>query len=450
MSDLLLTFYGDDFTGSTDVLEALTLAGVKAALFLEPPGPDVLRRFDGLRAAGVAGTGRAMTPARMDRELPGVFERLKALGAPHFHYKVCSTFDSSPEIGSVGRAIDLGAALFRPRFVPLVVGAPVLRRYCLFGNLFATAGTETFRLDRHPVMSRHPVTPMDEADLRAHLARQTSRRTALFDLLQLTGAPAEIDRRFEALLEGSPDVVLFDVLDDARLAEVGRLLWKHRPPFLVGSSGVEYALTGYGRAAGRLPPPRPPEAPGPADRLLAVSGSCSSVTEGQIAWALEHGFAGLRLEPDGGDEAPLVRRAADALEAGKSVVLYTARGPSDPAVRDARANGERVGTRLGRVARRVLEEARPGRLLVAGGDTSGYVVRQLGIEALEMVTPLAPGSPLCRARSRDGALDGLEIAMKGGQVGPADYFGRVLAPPGGAASVPPPPSETRNKKEIAL
>ena len=39
MSKLLLTFYGDDFTGSTDALEQLTLAGIRTALFIAPPTP---------------------------------------------------------------------------------------------------------------------------------------------------------------------------------------------------------------------------------------------------------------------------------------------------------------------------------------------------------------------------------------------------------------------------
>jgi len=180
MSDLLLSYTGDDFTGSTDVMEALTLAGVPTALFLEPPSPDELRCFDGLRAVGVAGTSRAMTPAQMDAALPPAFERLKRLGAPLVHYKVCSTFDSSPQIGSIGRAIEIGAGVFGGRFVPLMVGAPALRRYTLFGNLFATLGAETFRIDRHPVMRAHPVTPMDEGDLRVHLGRQTSRSIARY------------------------------------------------------------------------------------------------------------------------------------------------------------------------------------------------------------------------------------------------------------------------------
>ena len=34
---LLLTFYGDDFSGSTDAMEVLALAGVPTRLYLDPP-----------------------------------------------------------------------------------------------------------------------------------------------------------------------------------------------------------------------------------------------------------------------------------------------------------------------------------------------------------------------------------------------------------------------------
>ena len=159
--ELLLTFYGDDFTGSADAMEALALGGVPTALFLEPPRPEQLAgRFAHLRALGLAGVSRSMSPEEMDRELPPLFEALKRLGAPLVHYKVCSTFDSSPTVGSIGHAIDIGCALFDPPFVPLAVGVPVLKRYVVFGHHFATVGEQTFRLDRHPSMSRHPFTPM--------------------------------------------------------------------------------------------------------------------------------------------------------------------------------------------------------------------------------------------------------------------------------------------------
>jgi uncharacterized protein YgbK (DUF1537 family) len=51
----------------------------------------------------------------------------------------------------------------------------------------------------------------------------------------------------------------------------------------------------------------------------------------------------------------------------------------------------------------------------------------LGGYALEAIAPLAPGSPLCRVFSADAEIDGFEIALKGGQMGPPDFFGSVRA-----------------------
>jgi uncharacterized protein YgbK (DUF1537 family) len=425
MSDLRLTFCGDDFTGSTDVLEALATAGLRTVLFLEPPTREELRRFGNVQAAGVASTCRTLSPEDMESSLRPALEGLRALGAPLCHYKVCSTFDSSPRVGSIGRAIDIGSAVFGGRTVPLVVGAPVLRRYCAFGNLFATMDGATHRIDRHPVMSRHPVTPMDEGDLRLHLSRQTTKRIALMDLLQLSGTREEVDRRYRQIIDAQPEILLFDVLDDDRLAEVGRLVWSSGAPFAVGSSGIEYALTAAWRRSGELATAPVPESPGPASRILVVSGSCSDITRGQIEWAVQNGFQGIRVAPDG-DETALVRLAREAFDRGLHPVLYTAMGPDDAAIQDARSRGSLVGARLGRLTRRILEEERLTRLLVAGGDTSGHVARELGLYALEMAVPIAPGSPLCRSRARNDVCDGLEIAMKGGQVGKADYFASVL------------------------
>ena len=103
----LLTFYGDDFTGSTAVMEVLSFAGVPTMLFMEPPELDVLTQYPTLQAIGVAGIARSKDPAWMKSNLPAVFEKLKRFGAPLSHYKVCSTFDSAPDIGSIGVATEI-------------------------------------------------------------------------------------------------------------------------------------------------------------------------------------------------------------------------------------------------------------------------------------------------------------------------------------------------------
>jgi len=124
---LRLAFYGDDFTGSTDALEVLAFAGMQTALLLMPPTPEVLAHFPKLDAVGVAGDSRAMTPAEMDAHLPQVFAALAGCGAPIVHYKVCSTFDSSPGIGSIGRTMEIAQPIFRNSFIPVVGSTPALQ-----------------------------------------------------------------------------------------------------------------------------------------------------------------------------------------------------------------------------------------------------------------------------------------------------------------------------------
>src|SRR5205085_5047993 len=136
---------------------------------------------------------------------------------------------------------ETGKRVFDTGCVPVLVGAPSMRRYVLFGNLFATAEGQTWRIDRHPTMSRHPVTPMHEADLTLHLAKQTRLPAASFNLLAVRADDA--DDRFNQSCSRTPIVVL-DTLDDHSLLRAGALVWEGRSQrtFVAGSSGVEYAL----------------------------------------------------------------------------------------------------------------------------------------------------------------------------------------------------------------
>ena len=434
MSNLLLSFYGDDFTGSTDAMESLERAGVRTMLFIDPPDAQTLARYPGLRAVGVAGLTRSMPPDEMEAQLRPAFAMLKALGAPIVHYKVCSTFDSSPQVGSIGRAIDVGRDVFRDApFVPLLVGAPELGRYCVFGNLFAMFGRDpgAFRLDRHPSMSRHPVTPADESDLRVHLARQTQKRIALLDVLSVELGPDPARAALSQLLADKPDIVLVDVLCERHLSTIGGIIdafaSPQHPLFVVGSSGVEAAMGSHWQSKGTVPLPRELTAPGPAKPLLVVSGSCSPVTKKQIDWALSHGFEEVVVEAslltNGRLSETAMRHACDAaveqLSAGRHTIVHTGREAAEP------LSPSTAGRFLAAVVRACVTRASVKRVLIAGGDTSGHLARALGVYALEMIAPLAPGAPLCRAHAVAAPLDGLELNFKGGQVGPPDYFDLV-------------------------
>ncbi|MEY4916295.1 MAG: hypothetical protein RL616_208 [Verrucomicrobiota bacterium] len=458
MSKLLLTFYGDDFTGSTDALEQLTLAGIRTALFITPPTPAQLKKFPGLQAIGVAGKTRSLAPDALERELKPTLLALKKLGAHHVHYKVCSTFDSSPTIGSIGRVMDLAAKIFPAQFIPLLVAAPALGRYTIFGNHFARYGIGSsgaiHRLDQHPSISKHPVTPMTEADLRKHLARQTEKKIALFDILQLALPEKKSRDALEKLLAEKPDVILFDALTAEHLAHIGGLLDgfanAKRPLFSVGSSGIETALAAhFNDRSSRREEALTKSAIGnrqsafdlslltsaATNQILIGSGSCSPVTSGQIAWALKHGFAEVALDAaalaGGKKSANEIKRAANVaaawLNAGRSVIVHSTRtGAGEKIAAKLKSDTAKIlGTALGKVLRGALAQSKVCRVCIAGGDTSSFAARALAIEALEMIAPLTPGAPLCRAFAPGSPVDNCEIVFKGGQVGAENYFETV-------------------------
>ncbi|WP_285294100.1 four-carbon acid sugar kinase family protein [Aureimonas altamirensis] len=436
-SPLLMTWYGDDLTGSTDVMEALALSGIEAVLFLDIPDPDQRARFPGVRALGIAGTSRSETPEWMDENLPPAFAALAAEGAEICHYKVCSTFDSAPHAGSIGRALELGRKAFGDRPVPILVGAPQLKRYTAFATLFAAYRGEVFRIDRHPVMSRHPVTPMHEADLIRHLAGQTTLSIALVDPIALTGN--DPDSAIDTAIAEAPGGLFIDVMDLRGQAAAGiqlRRLARAGCRFVVGSSGVEYALAHAFTAAGEASGAGHFDPLPAVERLSVVSGSCSPTTARQIAYAESQGFTAIALDPRAlvaGDEAAVDAVAASAhatLAGGGSVIVHTAMGPeSDLGDEIAEAPGARhaIGRGLGRLQAELVRRAGLTRAVIAGGDTSSHALRQLAVYALTPRLPMAdtPGSPLSTAYSTDPAFDGLEVALKGGQVGNDDYFVRI-------------------------
>ncbi len=455
-SPLRLAFYGDDFTGSTDALEVLAFAGLRCALFLDPPTREALSSLGGYDAIGVTGDSRGMSPAEMDEALPPIFQALSVLGAPIVHYKVCSTFDSSPAIGSIGHAMDLARRTFGPARMPIVAGTPGLARYCAFGNLFARSGTDglTYRIDRHPIMRVHPVTPMDEADLTVHLGRQTTAPIGKFTLPHFFQGRTALQAQYAASMQEARGALLIDSTEKSHLTEVGGLLLSQgtpeRPSFVVGPSGVEYALTQWWAEHGEFPGTSQRFESFPAVRqVLALSGSASALSARQIDAAVAAGFAEIAIDAsalvDGarweGAAAALVERAIALLAQGQSVILHTARGPDDPRIHalidslvargespeQARHGGGRLlGIRLGEVVQKILLATPVQRLLLSGGDTSSQITRILAPQALEVEARLSPGAPLCRVISDQPHLRDLQIALKGGQMGDASYFVRAL------------------------
>ncbi|RAS35485.1 four-carbon acid sugar kinase family protein [Paraburkholderia bryophila] len=452
-------FYGDDFTGATDTLAHLARAGIRTMLFFEPPDAARLSTSGPLDAVGVAGAARTMAPSAQQHELTHVGAAFAKLGVRVMHYKVCSTFDSAPQTGSIGVAIQTLREYCANELVAVIGGQPDLRRYCVFGQLFAAAGADdarktVYRIDRHPTMSRHPVTPMNEADLRVHLQRQGLQNVQSVDWRSYASGAAALQSEVRRRLDLKPDAVLFDVLDASHLHAIGELISRYAatsaPLLAVGASSVAqaYALTRgtAGRSAVATGSVGLARAQGP---VFVLAGSLSPLTELQIEAA--HSYLRVELDPlqmTGGDAAAYlatqVAAIAASLRDGRNVLAFTKRRAARAADHETKANAgadadtnahlaapaegalPHLAETCATLLKQVLGAVRLQRIGIAGGDTSSFAVRALGAWGLSYLAPLSAGVTVCRLHADRADLDGMEIMLKGGQMGGTDLFEQLL------------------------
>lgn len=419
-------FIGDDFTGASDTLATLAEAGLRARLFLDPPDAGTVSG-EALDAVGFATDLRALTPGRIAARLEGLTPPLRVLAPRILHYKVCSTFDSAPDIGSIGAAVAALERLLEPAMTVIVGGQPSLGRYCVFGNLFARGPDgAVHRIDRHPVMSRHPVTPMGEADLRLHLAAQGIGELALEPW---QGLGEGLAGRLQAHIANGRRRVLVDAARQDDVALIGAALagveTDGRPLLVVGASSVAEAFLLAWKAApsssGRARTDAPARHSTPR---LVIAGSRSAVTAAQIEAARLYEKLPLR-RADLAEQA-LQRIAADAarrMSAGGNVLVHLL--PDE----DYGLPGGQLAERLALLAEAIFGLCPAGGLCVAGGDSSSAVVHRLGVASMEYVDRFGPGVALCLGRSAATEVDGLTLLLKGGQVGAVDIFDRFAELP---------------------
>ena len=172
---------------------------------------------------------------------------------------------------------------------------------------------------------------------------------------------------------------------------------------------------------------------------MIIAGSCSPGTAQQIQHGLSLGYTGIRMSSERlidsstQEISSCTEACLKTLSEGGVPILFSALGPDDPCIQATKdilnqvgKRGDSIGALLGgaqgAVLKNIIDQTGKLRVTVAGGDTSGFVTKALGIHALEVLVPIAPGAPLCVAHAKDERYDGLEMALKGGQNGNFQYF----------------------------
>lgn len=407
---MILGCIGDDFTGSSDLGLTLAAGGMRTVQYVgipdKPAGPNVEAGIVALKSRSIP------VPDAVSQSLAAL-DWLRDQGCRKFLFKYCSTFDSTPKgnIGPVAEALadalgHDGPVIFCPAF-------PETGRTVYQGHLFVRD-----RLLSESGLENHPLTPMNDPDLRRWLSHQTRRGVGHVSLATVEAGTKAVRMALEAEAREDRPLVICDALTEAHLVTLGRAAFDL--PVLTGASGIALGLpknlTGRaGIAAGWR---------GEDGPVAALSGSCSAATRGQIRRHEEAGEPSLHVTASevisGQHVGKLLRWTFDRAAEGRLPLIYTSATPEEVSEVQSRYGREAAAGAIdaffGGLARD-LAQGGIARLVVAGGETSGAAVGALGAVALEVGPAIAPGVPALRVIGLN-----LVLALKSGNFGGPGFF----------------------------
>lgn len=410
----ILGCIADDFTGATDLAGLLARSGVRVSLRMGVPStpPTDTAAFE-----VIALKSRTAPVAEAVAETRAALHWLQAAGAQRFFWKYCSTFDSTAEgnIGPVAEALmkELGTdqTIYCPAF-------PENGRSIFMGNLF---------VGRQPLaespMKDHPLTPMRDSNLMRLLEPQVTRPVGLCDRLTVAQGASALRSELANLKAQGVAHVVVDAVANSDLQVIAEAC--SDMPLMTGGSAVAMPLPGLYLADGTLSQDvakaTPPQL---SKEAIVLSGSCSAMTNKQVAEYIGRGAPAFRLDPmdlaENGPQAALEWLAAQDLS--KAPILYATAEPAS-----VKAAQNKLGvTKAGEIVEQALaacavaaRDAGARRFVVAGGETSGAVTKTLGVSQLDIGAEISPGVPWTFCQS-----DGHQIALtlKSGNFGTETFF----------------------------
>jgi uncharacterized protein YgbK (DUF1537 family) len=412
----------DDYTGASDLANMLTKSGLRTVQTIGVPADDlVLPEVD---AVIVSLKSRSIAAADAVARSRAAERWLRARGAEHVLFKICSTFDST-DAGNIGPVADALQADSRDPIILVNSAFPETGRTIYQGNLFVGS----VPLNESPLKD-HPLNPMRDANLVRVLGRQSRTKIGLVDLKTVAAGAEAVRARLAKLLDDGVGAAIVDSVFERDLETIGVVALDHG--LSVGASGVGLGLARALIAFGRVRPAADPKAAlgAPVGGLAAcLAGSCSQATLAQVARA-EAAMPVLHLNPERLVEGPAeaeraIAWAGERIERGP-VLIASSAPPDRVAALQARVGVETAGRAIEQAMAGIAEalvERGVRRLVVAGGETAGAVVDRLALPAFLVGPEIAAGVPVLRTV---GGGREMVLALKSGNFGGPDFFADAL------------------------
>jgi uncharacterized protein YgbK (DUF1537 family) len=276
-------------------------------------------------------------------------------------------------------------------------------------------------------MKDHPLTPMNDANLVRFLGRQTKSGVGLVTFEDVEAGPGAIRRKYAELISSGNRFAVVDAINDSNLYAIGEA--SRDLKLITGGSGVALGLPENFRKSGDLRKDNGCHEWRSEGRAAVLSGSCSAMTRAQVgavtgrwpAFSLD----ALALDEDKKGVVEEALAWIDRQDADVPFLVYSSADPKDVAEVQKKLGRDRAGLlveeAMGLIAAEIVKRG-VRRLVVAGGETSGAVVKSLGVAAIQIGREIDPGVPWCKTI---GEVN-LSLALKSGNFGNEDFFTKAF------------------------
>lgn len=415
---VLLGCIADDFTGGTDLAGMLVKAGMRTVQMIGVPQEPI---GDDIDAVVIALKSRTTPAAEAIEESLAALRWLQQAGCKQVYFKYCSTFDSTAK-GNIGPVAEALMDALGSKFTIACPAFPANNRTIYKGYLFVGD-----QLLSESGMRNHPLTPMNDANLARVLQAQVKGKVGLTEYSTVQQGAAAVRERFVALQAEGCNFAVVDALSNDDLMSIGAACADMK--LVTAGSGIALGLPQNFRRAGLLADDLVADTLPPTGGLRAViSGSCSIATQGQVA-AMRAAHPAFNVDPfelaRGSDVVgAALAWAAQRVNTGPVLIYATATPDAVKAVQaqlGAEKAGNLVEDALAEIAKGLISLG-VGQLIVAGGETSGAVVKALGVSGLRIGPEIDPGVPWTTGITKDAKARPLALALKSGNFGTPDFF----------------------------
>lgn len=402
----------DDITGATDLATNFVARGMRTAVFFGVPRPSAIEAQAGIDVAVVALKSRTAPVDEAVRDSLSALESLRRAGASRFYFKYCSTFDSRPE-GNIGPVIDALLRALGERLTIVVPSFPDAGRTVYMGHLFVGR-----QLLSDSPMRDHPLTPMQDSNLLRLLGSQTSCDVGLIPLSIVRDGAAAIQQALaRGRVAGSEVAVVIDAVDRTDLTTIMTAVADLR--LITGGSGLAQGVPASSADARLIPAVR--------GRRAILCGSVSERTREQISTArgtlpwVKLDARSLRENAAGEVERVSAWARAELTRDPDAVPLIFSADSAEEVDRseDAEPLSALVEWALGTVSTALVADG-ARQIIVAGGETAGRVLQELGVRALRIGPEISAGVAWSAGHTRNGVP--ILLALKSGNFGAPDMF----------------------------